>query len=210
MNRLILGFAFASIALAQVANIDSGSATDQYFIGGIASTTVNPPPGIDPTSRYGNFSYLVPALSQTPYLVTFTWNDQVSTGPNQRLFKVTVNDQIVYDSFDIYAACGGINQQCTRAVIVVPTTGLIKIVFTTQKRNAIVSALSLAPIATQGPAGPPGPQGPPGVSSVQSIVVGDNRQFIATACPSGYTGLTLSDGSCLTVLPVPPSGVKGQ
>lgn len=56
------------------------------------------------------------------------------------------------------------------------------------------------PQGIQGPVGPEGPQGPPGTSLI-STTISSGSQIYSAACPSGYTGPKLNDGTCMTYSP---------
>ncbi len=69
------------------------------------------------------------------------------------------------------------------------------------------------PQGVQGVPGPPGPQGPPGPSGTLTTgVVSNSNQLIAAACPAGYTGTVLADGTgCLIYVATPTvSAIKPQ
>jgi len=120
--------------------VDAGSPTDFGFTGG-STTTVPNSPG-DTTVRFGNFSYDL-LVDPGAYLVSFRWLENTATGPGQRKFRVTINDQVFFDQLDLFVACGYM-KECMRTVLVI-NTGHIHIQFTTQTRNAIVSGISVDP-----------------------------------------------------------------
>lgn len=123
-------------------SIDSGDVSDVFFAGGSVTTFANPG---DTTARFGNFAYHIPVVN-VPYLVTFRWIENTATGPGQRTFRVTLNDQVVFDQLDLFKSCGRM-VPCSRTLLVIPTAGMIDLVFTTQIRNAIISSIDYGPLS---------------------------------------------------------------
>lgn len=154
MKLLALLLVSGAVLFGQSGTIDSGSPADMYFVGGSTSIMTNPPAGItDLTTRYGDFSYNIP-VANVPYVLTLNWIEQTVGGTNQRLFQVAVNDQVIFDKLDLLAICGWL-KPCSRAIVVVPTSNVIHVVFTTEKRSAIVSSIDYVPLAQRMVSGTP-------------------------------------------------------
>jgi hypothetical protein len=151
-----LAFALALFCVSPAAHaacctttIDSGSATDSNFSGGVAFTEIPlTPPGTnvtDLTLRYGtNFSYSIP-VDNVPYVVTFHFLETTVAGPFQRTFSVSINNQPALQNFDMFAECGYM-QPCSRSVIAVGADQVLNIVFTASVRNAMVSSIDFTPL----------------------------------------------------------------
>lgn len=142
--RLLIPFLLAFSLFSQTRiDIDAGSASDTVCTG--ATDTKPQFPG-DNTVRYHvtGFSCVIPWVN-TPALVTLEWRELSQTAPNMRLFSVKINDQQYFDQFDVFAAAGGQGVMIARTVVVHPTASVIKIDFKTQKRSAMISAISVTP-----------------------------------------------------------------
>ncbi len=132
------------VGCASAQTFDLGFVTDPCT-GGALTTVLNAPFGADTTARYGNFTCKLP-VANGPHILTFTFMENVATGPGQRLFQVKVNDQIIFDKLDLFISCGPL-VVCNKAVFVAPTDGLLNIQFTTQTRNSIIYALTYTSFA---------------------------------------------------------------
>ncbi len=95
--------------------------------------------------RFGNFSCQSIPVQNVPYQVTFTFLETVATVPNQRLFQVKVNDQIMFDKLDLFASCG-FQAKCTKSVVVIPTNRVITTTFLTQSQNSLVFGIDYTPL----------------------------------------------------------------
>jgi Malectin domain len=148
---------FCSHARAATITVDCGSATDSNFTGGSPFTIIPlVPPGTgDLTLRYGQtFSYTFPA-DNIPYIVTFQFLEPCGgsncsagqiTAAGQRVFSVTINDEIKLPAFDVFAAAGGSLMAINRSVIAVAADKTLRIVFTSQIRTAVVSSIAFRPL----------------------------------------------------------------
>lgn len=93
---------------------------DNSFSGGFAATNANniitngipnaAPPGVYQSERWADNTYAIQGLvPNTSYTVRLHFAENVLNGPNQRLFNVTINGNLVLANFDIFAAAGGAN-----------------------------------------------------------------------------------------------------
>ncbi len=156
LARLLLFLAVPALTFAATTTIDCGSATDSNFTGGQAFTAVPlaPPGTLDLTLRYGSkFSYSIPAAN-VPYIITFHFLEPCGAGacsagdvtaPRQRLFSISINDQLIYPALDIFALAGGALLPITRSVNVVGADQMLNISFTASVRTAVVSAIDFTP-----------------------------------------------------------------
>lgn len=131
--------------------IDAGSATDQYFTGGL-SYTVQAPTGADGTGRMSScspncttsspgFSYKIP-VPDGPYVVTLSFSEPASTPP-ARAFSVTINDQLVLPRLTM----PGLMVPFTRSLIVYSADGFITIRFDSIIRSAVISSITVTPLS---------------------------------------------------------------
>lgn len=193
MKLICTGLVFAVLACAQItpATVDAGAPGDYGFTGG-GTTSIAPTAGVqDTTFRFGNFSYDM-MVDPGPALVTFTWLEQTVGGPNQRKFRVTINDQVYFDQLDLYVACGFMHE-CTRTVLVISTVPTLHITFTTQLRNAIVSRITVAP----------------------ALVLTSVKNCIAMAGPANCANLRLAAGvgspsNMFIMLPATPEAIAAM
>ena len=126
---------------------------DEFFSGGTVFTDATMPL---PTLRYGNFTYSIPT-SQGMQTVTIDFVEPNKTAIGQRAFTVTINGiaarayvQTIasdgtgsYDpgseSFDLFQLAGLKTTYTVRYLV--PSAGTVRIVFTTQIWNALVSRI---------------------------------------------------------------------
>jgi large repetitive protein len=110
-----------------VYQIDAGSAAgfapftaDEFVSGGTTSATnatvstagvANAAPmQVYQTNRFGTFTYTIPALTAGgSYTVRLHFAENFWTAANKRVFSVTINNQVVLPSLDIFASAGGEN-----------------------------------------------------------------------------------------------------
>lgn len=118
--------------------INSGSATDQYFVGG----TAFPSGAVDDTTlRFGTFQYKIPVADGVPYIIKFIFFEP-SQVPPARAFSITINDQLVYPRI----AMGPGSAPFSRSVVVMGSEGMLNISFQTIIRSAVVSSIEITPI----------------------------------------------------------------
>lgn len=118
--------------------IDSGSATDQYFVGGTAFPSGST---VDATLRFGTFQYKIPAVDGVPYVVKFSFYEPSPLQP-ARVFSITINDQLVYPRI----AMGPGSAPFSRSVVVMSSEGMLNISFQTIIRSAVVSSIEITPV----------------------------------------------------------------
>jgi beta-galactosidase len=133
--------------------------SDTYFAGGTARG-VNPP-DTEPNKRTtvladderlydsfreGEFSYRVP-LPNGRYRVQLKFEEPSASGRGERVFDVTANDVTKLHEFDILKAAGGrlkgVDQYFDAAV----DNGVLVLAFRPRRGSALVSALSITPLA---------------------------------------------------------------
>jgi beta-galactosidase len=132
--------------------------SDTYFSGG-APRGINAPDspasgriavaaddaGIYDSFREGEFSYRVPVPSGR-YRVILKFQEPAAGAAGEREFDVQVNGKIVLRRFDIFAAAGGKLKAVDRSFDATSRDNGILIEFRPLKGNALVSALSIAPL----------------------------------------------------------------
>jgi beta-galactosidase len=101
--------------------------------------------GIYDSFREGEFSYRVPVPSGR-YRVTLKFQEPAADAAGAREFDVQVNGKIILRRFDIFAAAGGKLKAVDRSFDTTSRDGSILIEFHPLKGNALVSALSIAPL----------------------------------------------------------------
>jgi beta-galactosidase len=95
--------------------------------------------------REGEFSYRVPVPSGR-YRVTLKFQEPAAGAAGEREFDVQVNGKNMLRRFDIFAAAGGKLKAVDRSFDTTSPDGGILIEFHPLKGNALVSALSIAPL----------------------------------------------------------------
>jgi beta-galactosidase len=132
--------------------------SDTYFSGG-APGGINAPDspasgriavaaadaGIYDSFREGEFSYRVPVPSGR-YRVTLKFQEPAADADGVREFDVRVNGKTLLARFDIFAAAGGKLKAVDRSFDTTSRDGAILIEFHPLVGNALVSALSVAPL----------------------------------------------------------------
>ena len=138
---------------------------DTDFTGGAAgaSTTAaidtsgvsNPAPqAVYQTNHVGpSFSYTIPSLTaNTPYTVRLHFAETYWTKAGQRVFNVSINNQQVLSSFDIFAAAGGVNKAVVKQFsATATTTGTITISFTSVVDQAQINGIEVLTAASSTP-----------------------------------------------------------
>ncbi|MBV9009595.1 MAG: malectin [Verrucomicrobia bacterium] len=128
---------------------------DQYFSGGTRITFDSPVFGTnDPTlyqsERYGaNFGYHLP-LNNGTYVVNLYFAEMYFHDAGDRVFNVTINDQVVLEDFDIYALTGAQNP-LERSFLVTIDDGMLDIVGSASVNNAKFSAIEILPAVNPTP-----------------------------------------------------------
>jgi hypothetical protein len=143
--RKILPFLATFPLIAASTTIDCGSPSDSNFNGGTALTlTGSTLP--DTTLRFSTgqpFSYRLIVTGPTQVTLRFTALPQAPAS----VFSVQVNNQTVVDHIDL-ASEGGLTGIIERNVIVSPDgSGVLNIVFNPNVRAAVVSSITLTPLA---------------------------------------------------------------
>ncbi|MBI1299304.1 hypothetical protein GC175_30605 [bacterium] len=121
---------------------------DQHFSGGSVysesggiANTVNDP--LYQSERFGNFSYNIP-LADGTYQVCLHFAEIYWTNPNQRVFDVSIEGQLVLDNYDIIVAAGAPDTAVVECIEQVSSTGgSLDISFATIVNNAKVSAIAI-------------------------------------------------------------------
>jgi beta-galactosidase len=135
-----------------------GYGSDMYFVGGRAAG-INPPdtpaaarvtvPAADSalydSFRTGEFAYRVP-LPNGRYRVVLKFVEPDSIGVGDRLFDVVANQVTRLDAFDVLAAAGGKLKGVERSFDVSVSDAVLVLAFRPRRGNAMVSALSIAPL----------------------------------------------------------------
>jgi len=75
------------------------------------------------------------------YLLTFNVIEPSQHGPNIRVFSVKVNEQIIFDSLDIFKIAGFQNQK--RLSVLYYSTGELNFIFTTKSRSALIQSINI-------------------------------------------------------------------
>jgi beta-galactosidase len=131
--------------------------SDNYFDGGTAGginapdpssdrvTVAADDPGMYDSFRAGAFSYRVPVPSGR-YQVTLKFQEPVVDAVGVREFDVLINEKIVLERFDIFAAAGGALKGVDRTFEATSGDNGMVIAFRPVKGGALVSALSITPL----------------------------------------------------------------
>jgi beta-galactosidase len=132
--------------------------SDMYFNGG-TGRGVNPPDAPPPgqavlaedarlydSFREGEFTYRVP-LPNGRYRVLLRFAEPAATAAGERLFDVTANGLVKLHEFDILQAAGGRLKGVDRAFDAEVDHGVLLLAFRPRRGKALVSALSIAPLA---------------------------------------------------------------
>lgn len=143
INIVTLGALFIAAPLFCLGQtIDCGSATDQYFTGGIAYAVQTPGATGDLTLRYGAFSYNIPT-SPGNYTVSLFMRE---TGtPGKRQFSVSINGTPRLQGFDLFGVAG--LAEFRRDFTAASSSGFINIVFTYTLKSAVVSRIVVTAIS---------------------------------------------------------------
>jgi beta-galactosidase len=134
--------------------------SDAYFAGGTPHG-VNPPDTAPPgrvavladderlydSFREGEFSYRIP-LPNGRYRVQLNFAEPTATGRGERVFDVTANDVMQLRQFDIVKAAGGGLKGVDRMFDADVDNGLLVLAFRPRRGSALVSALSITPVAS--------------------------------------------------------------
>jgi beta-galactosidase len=133
--------------------------SDMYFAGG-TGRGVNPPDTaprdritvladderLYDSFREGEFSYQVP-LPNGRYQVLLKFEEPAVSAPGERVFDVTANNVMQLQQFDIVKAAGGTLKAVDRMFDADVDNGILVLAFRPQRGKALVSALSITPLA---------------------------------------------------------------
>jgi beta-galactosidase len=133
--------------------------SDTYFTGGTAHG-VNPPDSalrnritvladderLYDSFREGDFSYRVP-LPNGRYRVQLKFEEPTADGLGERVFDVTANDVTKLREFDILKAAGGRLKGVDQFFDAGVDNGVLVLAFRPRRGSALVSALSITPLA---------------------------------------------------------------
>jgi beta-galactosidase len=133
--------------------------SDAYFVDGIAHG-INPPDTPVPARvsvladdgrlydsfREGEFSYRVP-LPNGRYRVQLKFAEPTVTAPGDRVFDVTANGVTQLHEFDVLKAAGGRLKGVDRFFDAAVDNGVLILAFRPRRGSALVSALSITPLA---------------------------------------------------------------
>ena len=133
--------------------------SDAYFAGGTPHG-VNPPDTAPPSRiavladderlydsfREGEFSYRIP-LPNGRYRVQLNFAEPTATEQGERVFDVTASDVMQLRQFDIVKAAGGRLKGVDRVFDADVDNGLLVLAFRPRRGSALVSALSITPLA---------------------------------------------------------------
>jgi beta-galactosidase len=133
--------------------------SDMYFVDGVGSG-LNPPDTAPPNRttvladdehlydsfREGAFSYRVP-LPNGRYRVLLKFQEPAPITAGERVFDVTANDVVQLREFDILKAAGGRLKGVDRVFDAGVDNGELVLAFRPRRGNALVSALSITPLA---------------------------------------------------------------
>ena len=131
--------------------------SDSYYQGGapaksnssISNTT---DPTLYQSNRYGKgMGYAIPVPVAGSYQVTLhfceTWPGGFKVG--KRVFDVYLENQLMLDDFDIYAAAGGATAT-TRTFTATVTDGVLNIKTDASSNNSLISAIEITELVTSG------------------------------------------------------------
>ncbi|HTB88400.1 MAG TPA: glycoside hydrolase family 2 TIM barrel-domain containing protein [Steroidobacteraceae bacterium] len=133
--------------------------SDAYFVGGTAHG-INPPDTPPPNRvavladdgrmydsfREGEFSYRIP-LPNGRYRVRLKFVEPTATAPGERMFDVTANGVTQLHGFDVLNAAGGKLKGVDRLFDTGVDNGVLILAFQPRRGSALVSALSITPLA---------------------------------------------------------------
>jgi hypothetical protein len=128
-------------------------------------TDVAPPTAVFNTERYGEMTYTIPDRSG-PQTVTLYFVESYVSGPNQRIFDVTINGETVLSTFDIFATAGRADRAIARTfTTTADANGQVVIGFVARVQNPKINAITVVgggTTVTPPPATPtPTPAAPP-------------------------------------------------
>jgi len=138
--------------------------SDNYYSGGYSNTATvtdsistsgvtNPAPqAVYQSQRYGNFSYVFPALQAgSSYTVRLHFAETYWTSSGQRVFNVALNGSTVLSNFDIIAATGAKDRALAKQFTATADRhGHITIQFSSVTDYAEVNGIEISPPASGG------------------------------------------------------------
>jgi beta-galactosidase len=98
--------------------------------------------------REGEFSYRVP-LPNGRYRVLLRFAEPAAARVGERVFDVTANEVMQLQEFDVFKAAGGKLKGVDRAFDAGVDNGVLVLAFRPRRGNALVSALSITPLAAR-------------------------------------------------------------
>ncbi len=129
---------------ASSVSIESGSASDQYFVGGIGAW---PMPLATPLAflRFSpSFKYEIP-LPNGLYNILIVMAEPNKTGPGQRIFTITANAQTT-SPIDLYALTRAQNVPYQVWMQALVGAGWLHLQFSASVGSAVVSQIVVSPI----------------------------------------------------------------
>lgn len=118
---------------------------DPYCTGGARYDIATPGATGDLTLLYGTFSCKIPQ-SPGAYLVTLNLRETGTvTAKGQRIFSVKINDQLVLDRFDLFAAAG--LTPIAKSYVAGSSGIIITIDFSYSLKSAVASSIEIAPLS---------------------------------------------------------------
>lgn len=152
----LIALLLATICIAHAANpvlVDVGTATDGC-VGGLTFLSPNAPEGADDTLRFNQtvngqilpFSCKIAAESGTPYAVDLTFLEPTVVTTGQRIFSVQLNGLPMVTNLDLVKAVGPL-VPVHRYAIGFPVDGFFTLIFSATVRSAVVTTITLTPLA---------------------------------------------------------------
>jgi len=175
LTSLAINFGGPTVG-AYVADVDDTGGTNSSTGSTIdLSKVTNPAPeAVYQTGIYGNITVAIPNLQPgSMYNIRLHTSENTFSGPNKRVFNLSVNGTQVLTNYDIYAQAGGKNIAVIPSFVSIPDAyGMLTFTFTGVTDNPYINAIDL----TQQVGPIPVPPVPTGL----------------TIAGSGTTGLNLS------------------
>lgn len=127
------------------------------LLGGVALATTVPISGAPAQPLYqtarswtnSSKAYYQFDLPNGTYGVTLKFAETSATQPGQRVFNLYINDQSVFQNFDIYAAAGGPNSAVDKQYVVAVSDQQLEIEFAAITSFPMISAIQIISVAPQ-------------------------------------------------------------
>jgi len=126
------------------------------------------------------FQCAVP-LPAGDYQITFGMQEPTVTATGQRAFSILINGATVLTNIDLYAMAKTAPVTMMQRLFL-PAAGTVTFLFKASIRNAVVSYIDIAPVATAG-----------------TVFITSPTHVTGAPCPVGWTGHTLVDGTCMVI-----------